>query len=123
SQIGLWIWSGVALAALLATVYTVYLYARSGGWSSEENLAVGTLLVITGVGFIISRFFMYQYLLVSQPDMPNWFSVPLGGVYVAFVGAVLIKWSGWRPEILGERTGTSTSEPTGETAGEADQQG
>lgn len=93
SQIGLYVWGLASLLAVIALLYTAYLlYSREGDWSVTQYRAVGALFVGAGAVFVLSRFFLYDFLLVSAADQPNWFSVPVGALYVIVVGGVFLYW-------------------------------
>lgn len=95
SQVGIYLWAVTALLALIGLIYTVYLwFSRDGDWDVTEYRAVGGLFLGAGVLFVVSRFFLYDYLLLSASDQPNWFSMPFGAVYVAVVGLVFLWWGG-----------------------------
>jgi hypothetical protein len=72
----------------LAALYVVLARAINGTTRRTEDRVVGVAFGLAGALFIVSRFPLYDLLLVGGRSDLFWYSIPLGAVYTIFVGAV-----------------------------------
>lgn len=91
-QIGVVGWVAAAAAILAVTVVALVL-EYDGLWSRRRLRAAGAAYLAAGALFVLTRIPMYDTVFWSAADMPNWFTVPLGGLYVALVGAIFLRWA------------------------------
>lgn len=82
----------VAGTVIVATAAFVLAMEWDGAWTPRRLVAVGASFAAAGALFVVTRVPMYETVFVSGADMPNWFTVPLGGIYVVVVGAVFVTW-------------------------------
>lgn len=94
SRVGLYLWAAMFPIAVLGVVAALGSYYDGSVDRGLDRLA-GACFIVAGGGFVVSRFFLYEYLLVSPQSSPNWFAVPVGALYVAFVGVVFYR-DRWR---------------------------
>ncbi|MDY6780087.1 MAG: hypothetical protein SV760_06015, partial [Halobacteria archaeon] len=53
---------------------------------------------------------LYDYFLFSAPNSPNLFTVPLGAVYMVFVGVMFLKGFPTKGELLGDESEVESSD-------------
>lgn len=90
-QIGVMGWAAAA-ALILGVTLLALAVEFDDEWSPRRLRAAGAAYVAGGALFVLTRIPMYETVFVSASDMPNWFTIPLGALYVAFVGAVFLRW-------------------------------
>lgn len=76
------IWALCALVATVGAAYTLYGRLFVGGTTVGEDRAVGVAFGAAGGVFLLSR------LAVTLAGSLDWRSVPVGALYVVFVGVV-----------------------------------
>lgn len=82
----LWMVAGAITG--LAGVYVLLARLLNGTTSRREDRIVGRVLMTTGALFVVSRFFVHDFLIVGGSSDVYWFSVPFGAAYTIFVGGV-----------------------------------
>ena len=97
SRIGLYLWAAMLPIAVLGVAAAFGSYYNGRRDHGLDQLA-GACFIVAGGGFIVSRFFLYEYLLVSPQSSPNWFAVPVGALYVTFIGVVFYR-DRWRGDV------------------------
>lgn len=90
-RLGIYVWILTGTLATLTAAYVVLARVLNGTTRPAEDRVVGAVFLGAGSLFIVSRFFMYEYLLVSPQTHARWFSVPVGALYVIFVGYVFYR--------------------------------
>lgn len=76
------VWAICALVAALGAAYVLYGRMTAGGTTADEDRTVGVAFVAVGGVFLLSR------LVVTLGGYLDWLSIPVGALYVLFVGAV-----------------------------------
>lgn len=76
------VWGICAGVAFLGALYTIYGRLFVGGTTINEDRAVGVALIGAGSVFFLSR------LIVTIGGLLDWNSLPVGALYVVFVGLV-----------------------------------
>ncbi|RZV10942.1 hypothetical protein BDK88_2156 [Natrinema hispanicum] len=91
-RVALFCWLGAAALVLLATLYILATWIVKPPVSERRSdRAVGVAFIISGGLFIMSRVLLYDHWLVGSSTNVHWFSVPIGAVYLLFVGAVFYR--------------------------------
>ena len=57
----------------------------------QSDRTVGAAFIVAGGLFIMSRALLYDHFLVGSTSDIHWFSVPIGAVYMLFVGIVFYR--------------------------------
>jgi len=88
-RLALSLWLVAATIALAAALYVLVTWGITVPLSERQSdrLVGGAFLAAGGI-FILSRVLLFDFLLVSSSSEIHWFSVPVGAVYMLFVGAV-----------------------------------
>lgn len=87
-RVAIVLWVVASAVTGLAVLYAVGARFRDGTVLPSDGRRVGLAFAAAGVLFVISRFLMHDFLLVSGSQQVNWFSIPVGAAYTIVVGGL-----------------------------------
>ncbi|TMT87059.1 hypothetical protein E2L06_10885 [Haloterrigena sp. H1] len=91
-RVALFCWLGAAALALLATLYILATWiVKPPVLERRGDRTVGVAFIVSGGLFILSRALLYDQWLVGSSTNVHWFSMPIGAVYMLFVGAIFYR--------------------------------
>jgi len=92
SRIAMYAWIVASAVALLATLYLLVTWVvESPLPERRSDRAVGAAFLAAGGLFLLSRLLLYGNILFGSSGALNWYSVPVGAVYMLFVGLVFYR--------------------------------
>lgn len=91
SRLAIQIWLLTVLVAFFAALYVILARFINGTTTRKEDRAIGAAFIGSSIIFVLSRALLHKYFLFSSSTANYWYTVPIGAIYVLFVGLVFYK--------------------------------
>jgi len=82
------VWLVAGAITGVAALYVVLARLLNGTTRRSEDRVVGAAFGLAGGLFLLSRFTLYDFLLVGSSSDVFWYSIPFGALYTLFVGGI-----------------------------------